>query len=279
MDAAVGNLADAGEQPALDREAYSGTAGARRGAAGSLPGRGTGPGSGRGLASSRACYWRVSIAAASALRLLAERERAVGFGQRETARAAATACRWRRLEARPARSRRALQLAAGCASQPARRGPARAGAQLVAASRFLARARRCGAASTGRVAASSERTWTSVLDRAGLDQRQRRRAAAPSSAAPRSAEPPAPGVSASRARWTACARGDDRDPALGGGDIGLGRLDPRGERRGLGAARARRRRSRAAPGASRPASAVERLLPPRACAARRRRVGVVAAAR
>ena len=86
---------------------------------------------------------------------------------------------------------------------------------------------------SGRVAASKARTRTVSCDRSRLDQRQRRRPAR--HRLQRRDEPdqrPLPRRQPGLLRLL--QPGDDRDPALGGGEIGLRRLDPAGERLALG---------------------------------------------
>ena len=83
---------------------------------------------------------------------------------------------------------------------------------------------------SGRAAASSERTWTASRTEPGWTRASAagRRVIVSSAAVSRTI---GPCRSASRARCSAWRRGDDGDAALGRGQIGLGRLDPRRQRR------------------------------------------------
>ena len=264
MDAAVGNLADAGDQPALDRQRVGKLAARPRAAAVAAGARHRAGQPGEAGGERGLVLARCRSSAGERARLLAEHQGAVGFGDARGRQAAASATRWRRLEAR--RARRGARCSACAAGE---QGAARL-LGLAAQRRRCARprrgARRCGARISGRVAASSERTWTASSHRAGLDQRQRRRAAAPSSAAPRSAGSPAPGASASRARCAAWSAAISAMRALGGGEVGLGRLRsarpaPRASARARSASLVARRAWR-----SSVLEAARSPAPPRACA-------------
>ena len=130
------------------------------------------------------------------------------------------------------------------------------------------------AGSPGKVAASSERTWTASRTEPGWTRASAagRRVIVCSAAVSRTS---GPWRAARRARCAACMRADDRDPPLGGGEVGLGRLDPGGERARLRRGRGRPRWSRAAPRGRAARSAAVAAAASRL--AQRQRLGVAAA--
>ena len=230
MDAAVRNLADAGDQPALDGQRIGNGVGGG-GVGGAPAGRGSGPG-------------RRARLAASAASVCAGADPA---GQRR-ASSPKTRARSDSRRARPASCCERARCSLSNADKAARRspsavrlareaGPGRLGlAAQLGAARDLGAERGGAAADLGHGRGEQRADMDGVADRAGLDQRQRGGAAG--HGLQRGGEPDDRPLPLGEARaLRGLERGDQRDAALGGGEIGLGRLDPRGERlrRGAGA--------------------------------------------
>ena len=226
MDAAVGNLADAGDDAALDRQRIrqaSLPARRRRGAGLGPRHRAREPGEARARAGLIVAGADV---AGEHLRLLAIDQSAVGFAEGEAVellRAAAL---------RRPRSRRARPGAGaaprGCRSGPGAPAPIGGAGGRCAAPRRAAP--RCARRISGRAAASRERTWTASRTEPGWTRASAagRRVIVSSAAVSRTI---GPWRSARRARCSAWKAAIRRDAALGRGEIGLGRLDPRRQRR------------------------------------------------
>ena len=241
MDAGVGNLADAGTSAPLDRKAdrrpgrdSGGGRAARRAAAG----RAGRPGW------RRSCSWKAREpiellpARAPARRSASARS---DFGQRarparlcERARCCASKRgeRRRRWRTRP-RGRR-----------PAPGAPAPGLARSASPRATSARRPAVRARISGKAAASSERTWTTSSSDAGLDQRQRRRPARHRLQRRGQADDRRLALGEPRALLGAAGPRSAAMRRFGGGDVGLGRLDPRRQRLASPRGRARPRWSR-----------------------------------
>ena len=249
MDAAIGNLADAGQQPALDRQRI-GKLGTPRAVASRSPGRGTGPGSwaeagGEPRPGTGACPrgWRAPAPA--------RRRPARGRIRPRRGRQAAASASAGSLSKLASSVRRCCSAAP--AGEQARRVPARTGGAARRCARTSARSAAVRRRISGRVAASSERTWTVSCTEPGWTRASAggRRVIVCSAAVSRMTGPWRVGEADALHGLIA---GDDRDAALGGGEVGLGRLDPRGQRLALGARARRRHWSPAAPGGRAPGS-------------------------